>query len=340
MKTFRVLVAVCALVCFGAVAAFAQPIGRPDTLTLLKKVDSFAFVVDTSGSMMMTPTNGLETEPKMVLAKRLMGLINDRIPELKYNAGLFTVSPAATTVQIADWNRLAYGNAIAALPSDLPIYARLTPLGKDITALQSSLGGLRNGAMILVSDGWSNLGPDAIAAFRSVLQASGAKLHIISFADTKEGKATIDQLGALSSDPCYNARELLFNPVALDAFVKHVFYDETAPAITPTVYFDTAKWNLKPEAIAILDQAIVTINNVPRGVRTIHVEGFADAQGGVGTANQVLSGRRAHAVREYLESKGVQADKIYTRGNNVSFKYNNATVPGRHDNRRVDLIIN
>lgn len=338
MKTFRVLVTACALVCFGAVAALAQPIGRPDTPTLLKKIDSFAFVVDTSGSMMMTSPDAAES--KIVLAKRLMGLINDRIPELAYNAGLFTVAPAATTVQAGDWNRLALGNAVAAIPNNLPVFARLTPLGKDISALQPAIGGMRNGAIILVSDGYKNLGPDAVAAFRSVMQATGAKLHIISFADTMEGKKTLEQLAALSSDPCYNGRELTFNPVALDAFVKHVFYEETTPVITDTVFFDTAKWNLKPEAIAVLDRAIVTILNKPRGVRTIEVEGYADAQGGVGTYNKILSGRRAGAVSDYLESKGVQSDKIYARGNNVSFKHNNATAPGRHDNRRADLIIN
>ena len=339
MKTIRVLIAACALICFGAAVAFAEPIGRPDTLTLVKKVDSFAFVMDTSGSMMMTSENALEDEKKIVLAKRLVGAINDRIPTLDYKAGLFTVTPAATTIQMGDWNRLAYGNAVAAIPANLASYGRMTPMGKDIAALQPSLN-LRNGALILVSDGWKNLGPDAIAAFRSVLQATGAKLHIISFADTKEGKAILDQLGAVQSDPCYNARELLFNPVALDAFVKHVFYDEAAPVITTTVYFQTAKWDLLPEAIATLDKAIATIKNIPRGVRTIHVEGFADLRGGVGAANHVLSIRRATAVREYLESKGVQSDKIYTKGNNVSFKFNNATEPGRHDNRRADLIIN
>ncbi|MDR2727409.1 MAG: OmpA family protein [Deltaproteobacteria bacterium] len=339
MKTIRVLIAACALLCFGAAVALAAPIGRPDVPTLLKKVDSFAFVMDTSGSMMMASENDLGAEPKIFMAKRLVGEINDRIPALDYKAGLFTACPATTAVQMGDWNRLAYGNAVAAIRGNLPTFGRMTPLGKDITALQPSLN-LRNGALILVTDGWKNLGADTIASFRSVLQATGAKLHVISFADAKEGQTIVTQLGGLQSDPCYNARELLFNPVALDAFVKHVFYDEAVPMIMPTVYFNTAKWDLLPEAIATLDQAVATINNAPRGVRTVHVEGYADAQGGVGTANQVLSSRRANAVREYLESKGVPAQKLYTRGNNVSFKYNNATIPGRHDNRRVDLIIN
>jgi OOP family OmpA-OmpF porin len=339
MKKLHVLIMACVLVCFGAATALAQPIGRPDAPTLVKKVDSFAFVTDVSGSMMLPSENAPGTEPKIVQAKRLMDLINARVPELGYKAGLFTVCPPAATIQTGEWNRLAYGNAIAALPTNLPVYGRMTPLGRDISALQPSLN-LNNGALLLVSDGWKNLGPDAVASFRSALQATGAKLHVISLADSAEGEATLKALSALAAEPCHDARELLLNSVALDAFVKHVFYDEAAPVIWTSVYFDTAKWHLRPEAAATLDKAIATINNTPRGARTIHVEGFADAQGGVNTGNQALSAHRANAVREYLESKGVPADKIYTRGNNVSFKFNNATDRGRHDNRRVDLIIN
>ena len=342
MKSLRVLIAVCMLIAFGAVAASAQPIGRPDTPTLLKKVDSFAFVTDLSGSMMQGSANA--NDQKIVLAKRLMGLINDRIPALDYNAGLFTVCPVGTPVQAGAWNRLALGNAIAALPSNLAIFGRLTPLGADFSALQPALGNLRNGAVILVSDGYKNIGDDAVASIRAALQASGAKLHLISFADdvsdVRDAKRIMDGIAGLNSDPCYNGRELLFNPVALDAFIEHVFYKEATPVITETVFFDTAKFDLKPEAKATLDNAIVTINNAPRGVRTVEIEGYADAQGGVGVSNMILSIRRAEAVKEYLISKGVQADKVYSKGNNVSFKHNNSTAPGRHDNRRADLIIN
>lgn len=339
MKTFRVLIVACALICFGAAAAFAEPIGRPDTPPLLKKVDSFAFVVDTSGSMMMTSTDA--NESKVVLAKRLAGLINDRIPSLDYNAGLYTVCPAATPVQAGKWDRLALGNAVSELPSNLAVFGRMTPLGTDVSKLQPAIGNLRNGALILMSDGNQNLGPDAVASFRSVLQATGVKLYIVSFADTPEGKKVLDQLATLSSNPVVSGKSLTFNPTALDAFVKQVFYTEGQSVIADcSVYFDTAKYNLKPDAISTLDQALVSMLNTPRGVRTIQIEGYADAQGGMSVSNKILSGRRAAAVQQYIESKGVPAAKIYARGNNVSYKANNATKQGRHDNRRVDLIIN
>lgn len=342
MKTFRVLIAACALICFTAVTASALPISRPNRPVLSNKVDSFAFIVDLSGSMMQGSKDA--NEQKIVLAKRLMGLINDRVPDLEYGSGLFTICPVSTPVQVGSWDRLAYGNAVAALPSNMKIFGRMTPMGADITALQSAISSLRNGAVILVSDGYKNLGPDAIAAIRSVMQSAGVKVHLISFADdvsdVREAKRTMDAIAALSSDPCYNGRELLFNPVALDAFVEHVFYNEVTPVITDTVYFDTAKYNLKPEALSVLDNALVTILNKPRGVRTVEIEGYADAQGGVGVSNMILSIRRAQAVKDYLVSKGVPAEMIYAKGNNVSFKFNNSTAPGRHDNRRADLIIN
>jgi OOP family OmpA-OmpF porin len=221
MRTLHALIAACALVSCGVVTAFASSPGRPDVPTPLQQVAGFAFVADLSGSMML-PASDLGNEPKIVLAKRLLGLINDRIPELPRQAGLFTMGPAATAVRMGDWNRLIFGNAIAALPAKLPVYGRVTRPGRDITALSPSLN-LRNGALILVSDGWRSLDPDGVAAFRSALQASGATLHIISFADSAEGEASLQALAALSPAPCASARDLLFNPSALDAFVRSVF---------------------------------------------------------------------------------------------------------------------
>ncbi len=326
----------CALVCLSAVVAFSQPIGRPDTPTLAKKVNGFAFVVDTSGSMMMT--SQLDGTIKMATAKTIVGLINDRIPALDYDAALCTISPAAAVVQNGMWDRVALGNAASALRVDLPVFGRMTPLGADMDALKSFVNG---GAIILVSDGHKNLGPDAVAGVKALLQSTGAKLHIISLADTPEGKDTLKQLADIAGDACVEGRDLLFNPAAVDAFVKHALYDEVTTVINTSVYFATAKYNLTPESMSTLDQAINTILNTPRGVRTVEIEGYADAQGGLGLSNQKLSGNRAAAVIEYLISKGVPADKIYGRGNNVSFKANNNTpAPGRQQNRRVDLIIN
>jgi len=53
-----------------------------------------------------------------------------------------------------------------------------------------------------------------------------------------------------------------------------------------------------------------------------------------------LSERRANAVKSYLVSKGVSADRIYTEGKGKADPIaSNATSEGRAKNRRVELEI-
>ena len=196
-------------------------------------------------------------------------------------------------------------------------------------------------AVILVTDGWDNIGPEAVETVRNILSARpNVRLHIISFADTKPGKASIAKLAALSSDTvCVNGADLLTDPVAMDQFIKAVLYVEERYDGLMSVYFATGSHALSAEAQATLDKTAAYILNVPHGVRIVEVEGFTDKTGGW-YRNDTLSERRATAVKDYLVSKGVPADKVYTSGNAVSFKYNNNTVDGRRQNRRADIILN
>ena len=54
--------------------------------------------------------------------------------------------------------------------------------------------------------------------------------------------------------------------------------------------------------------------------------------------NQKLSERRANAVKEYLVTKGIEKNRIYTEGK--SFKQpvaSNSTAEGRAKNRRTEI---
>ena len=65
--------------------------------------------------------------------------------------------------------------------------------------------------------------------------------------------------------------------------------------------------------------------------------GHADSIG-TDAYNQALSVRRADAVKAYLQSKGLEANRVYTEGKGEKQPIaNNSTAEGRAKNRRVEI---
>ena len=105
----------------------------------------------------------------------------------------------------------------------------------------------------------------------------------------------------------------------------------------PGVFFDSGKSALKPGArntlAKIVDQLRVSEN------ARITIEGHTDSVGSE-ALNQGLSEKRAAAVRDYIVSRGLPADRITTTGLGESSPVaTNDTPAGRQQNRRVELII-
>jgi outer membrane protein OmpA-like peptidoglycan-associated protein len=104
------------------------------------------------------------------------------------------------------------------------------------------------------------------------------------------------------------------------------------------VYFDFDRYSLRPEATRVLDDAIAAMRD--DATLKIEVEGHTC---NIGTAeyNLALGDRRATAVKNYLTSRGVSADRLRT----VSYgeerpKYDNSREETRRLNRRAALTIN
>lgn len=103
------------------------------------------------------------------------------------------------------------------------------------------------------------------------------------------------------------------------------------------IHFDFDKATLKPEAIAILNQAAGLLQKHERVV--VEVAGHTDSKGSE-EYNLTLSDRRATAAKDYLNSKGVKASRLSSRGYGESRPVaSNDTEEGRAENRRVELII-
>ncbi len=102
------------------------------------------------------------------------------------------------------------------------------------------------------------------------------------------------------------------------------------------VLFKTGKWDLKPAAMAKLDQ----IADALRGKeQPMVVFGFTDNVGTVDN-NMVLSQKRAQSVRDYLVTKGIPQDLITAQGKGPDSPVaENNSVEGRAQNRRVEIVV-
>ncbi len=113
-----------------------------------------------------------------------------------------------------------------------------------------------------------------------------------------------------------------------------------APTATKVVlnadtFFDFDKATLKPEGRQVLDQ--VADQAAALDLETLIAVGYTDSTGPA-AYNVKLSDRRAASVKDYLVSKGIPADRIYTEGKGEADPIaTNATREGRALNRRVEI---
>lgn len=117
-----------------------------------------------------------------------------------------------------------------------------------------------------------------------------------------------------------------------------------APAPAPTAekvtfaadaFFDFDKATLKPEGKAKLDDLASKLKGM--NLEVVIAVGHTDSVG-TDAYNQKLSLRRAEAVKAYLISNKIDANRVYTEGKGEKQPVaDNKTADGRAKNRRVEI---
>jgi outer membrane protein OmpA-like peptidoglycan-associated protein len=145
----------------------------------------------------------------------------------------------------------------------------------------------------------------AVASQQKRLQALEANLH-----DTR---ATIAKIASVKDD---------------DRGMVITLQDE--------VLFKTGKSDLKPTAMAKLDQIVEALKGKEQ---PITVYGFTDSVGAIDN-NMRLSQMRAESVRSHLIDKGIPRDLLTAQGKGPESPVaDNESVEGRAQNRRVEIVV-
>lgn len=331
MKRFLMMaVAALVLVAFTGPSLASQPINCQ-----APKVNSFDFLLDYSGSMMMFHKQMAEN--KFKLAKTALTLINDRIPELGYTGSIHTFAADKEVVPQQTYNRAVFQKGFNSLKSTYEVFNRLTPMGDGINHWSSAVyAGLPTPtAVIIVSDGENNRGTDPLAAAQAAMAANpGLTFHIISLADTPAGQMLLDSIANLRPGQSVSVRaeNLLDHEEVVDKFVIDVFCT-TGRMVLRSVQFALNSAEINRESAAVLDE----LAGILSGRGNITIAGHTCSLGS-DAYNQRLSERRAASVKAYLSKKGVPASSMMTVGYGESRpKYDNSTEEGRRLNRRAEI---
>ena len=103
------------------------------------------------------------------------------------------------------------------------------------------------------------------------------------------------------------------------------------------ILFDTGRFDLKPAATSALESLLKLLARYPKA--PIQIEGHTDSAG-TPASNQVLSERRAAAVKQWLVDHSIAAALMTTRGRGQTTPVaSNDTPEGRQQNRRVEIRI-
>ena len=369
MKSFHNILITCLVLglalCLPGQTAFAK---------MVKKIDNFVILLDQSGSM----GQRMDGQKKIVSAVDVITRLDQAIPELGYNGSMYLGSPTKVASVPATYRTGPIASAAKGVDTDFEVFGRKTSLGDDIGTIGPAIDKLSGKtALIVVTDGDNNRGADPLAAARALYERNKPNLcvHVISYADTANGKAVVDGLRALSDCSVAADAGSLASESDMAQYAKAVFYNDVPVAAAPPppgdadgdgvtddkdqcpttehgvlvdavgcdlkytlqIEFDFDKAEIRPQYHEQIAGAAAFIKRYPQ--TKILIAGHTD---NVGAAdyNKTLSMQRAEALKNYLVEKfSIGADQLFPRGyGELRPVASNDTDAGRQRNRRVEFI--
>jgi outer membrane protein OmpA-like peptidoglycan-associated protein len=138
----------------------------------------------------------------------------------------------------------------------------------------------------------------------------------------------------------YSENFSLQNQDATDPLVLSVPLQPITPGakvVLKNIFFDSDKFDLKPDSKAELNKLVQFLANNPKV--KIEIGGHTDNTGDI-NKNSLLSANRSKAVKDYLVATGVPITRLSSKGYaDTQPIADNKTIEGRAQNRRTEIKI-
>jgi len=328
---------------------FKQNIVTKDIL--IKTADNFIVLYDASGSMADEYKEGIK---KIDAEFQILEQQNEILPELGYNAGLYTFTPFKTYYEMQPYNQAEFRQAIDRLPNSKTggFVGQATPLAEGIKKLDPILANLSGKtAIFLFSDGTYQLGGQKLRPLnmaKNLVEKYDVNFYLISSAATPEAEKLLADIAALNEGSRVIPFDALYqNPVyglgplyVMDSKVEveTVTDSKIVGVKTKDVQFEFDGVEVPLDSQDRLKLVADFLQNNPDAFAVL--AGFTDNAGNE-EYNLKLSRMRSQSVKNFiLEQSRIDPDRViafwYGNTNPVA---SNDTAEGRKKNRRVEIAI-
>jgi OOP family OmpA-OmpF porin len=318
----------------------------------LRDVNNVFIVTDASSSMRKEGTfamaNSLAISFIMALPEA-----SERSSSKQYNAGYLAFGGTKrVSVPLDPFRReallnAAYNTELLGSPfgtgGTTPLHTVFDEIGAQI------IGETRRTAIVLFTDGVTRKPEKALAAARSLIHDGTVCVHAVQVGNDSAGTRFLGRLGNIT--PCSSAQNSAGIAIAGDfeRYAKSVMVgDAPLPPVAAAppascaskirlrgIEFGFDKANVDEAGTAVLDAAIAVLSSCSSA--NLNVDGYTDSIG-ADAYNQGLSERRANAVADYFAKKGIESDRVASRGfGRANPVASNDTKDGRARNRRVEI---
>lgn len=335
----------------GAVEIITEEMIEKEILTevdFIKNADNFIILFDSSKTMRETLPG--TNKSKLVVAKEILKLRNELLPDLGFNAGLYLyTNPFRAIYGVQPYDRARFREAIDQLPDEAK---GGTDLRKGLSEMRTIIAELSGKTVVfLFSDGKlvvSDVGKKPKEIAREIAAKNDVAFYVISSATGEKEKQLLEAVSSINaSSRVIPLEAFVYNPgyvsgalfdIVETAVVKLTPVEKIVGFVMDDILFDFNSADIKPEYVDQLDKLGRFLEANPSTF--VVMDGYADSTGPE-EASLWVSRNRVLSVAVYLvENFDIDPLRVapmwYGELNPTA---DNSSAEGRAQNRRVESAV-